>query len=144
RGVEVGGGPGSLLRGRLERRRGMWGIVFALPETVGAALGDGCEFVGGSFFEAVPAGDVHVLCTVLHDWDDEHAAAILRTVRAAASPDGVLLLVEQFRPGSEWLDLLVLTLYAARERDEPAWRELLGSSGWAPAFTEHLIICRPC
>jgi len=142
--VDVGGGNGSLLLGLLERRPGLRGIVFDLPETVVREPGDRCEFVGGSFFEAVPAGDVHVLCTVLHDWDDEHAAAILRTVRAAASPDGVLLLVEQFRPGSEWLDVLVLTLYAARERDEPVWRELLGSAGWAPEFTEHLIVCRPC
>lgn len=142
--VDVGGGNGALLLGLLERRPGVRCIVFDLPETVVGDLDERCTFVGGSFFEAVPAGDVHVLCTVLHDWDDARAAEILRTVRAAASPDGALILVERVQPGGEWLDLLVLALYGGRERDEPAWRELLGSTGWAPEFTEHLIVCRPC
>ena len=142
--VDVGGGNGSLLLGLLDRRPGLRGIVFDLPETVVRDLGGRCTFVGGSFFDAVPAGDVHVLCTTLHDWDDEHAARILRTVREAAAPDGVLLLVERVQPGGEWLDLLVLALYGGRERDERAWRELLASTGWAPEFTEHLIVCRPC
>ena len=142
--VDVGGGNGSLLLGLLERRPGLRGVVFDLPETVMGDLGERCTFVRGSFFEQVPGGDVHVLCTVLHDWDDERAAAILRTVRAAASPDGLLLLVERVQPGGAWLDLLVLALYGGRERDEPAWRELLGATGWSQEFTEHLIVCRPC
>ena len=37
------------------------------------ALGDRIEFVEGSFFESVPPGDVYVLSTILHDWDDESA-----------------------------------------------------------------------
>jgi O-methyltransferase domain len=142
--VDVGGGNGSLLLGLLERRPGLRGIVFDVPETALRDLGDRCTFVGGSFFEQVPAGDVHVLCTVLHDWDDDRAAAILRTVRAAASPESVLLLVERVQPGGEWLDLLVLALYGGRERDEAAWRGLLGAAGWSPELTEHLIVCRPC
>jgi hypothetical protein len=142
--VDVGGGNGSLLLGLVGRRPGLRGIVFDVPETVVGDLGDRCTFVGGSFFDEVPAGDVHVLCTVLHDWDDEQAAAILRTVRAAAAPDGVLLLVERVQPGGEWLDVLVLALYGGRERNEAAWRELLGASCWSPRFTEHLIVCRPC
>ena len=40
----------------------------------------------GSFFERVPEGDVYVLSTILHDWDDESATAILQTIRAAAPP----------------------------------------------------------
>ena len=44
----------------------------------------GIEFVEGSFFERVPTGDIYVLGTVLHDWPDDDAAAILRTIRAHA------------------------------------------------------------
>ena len=33
---------------------------------------------------ACPTGDAYVLSAILHDWDDEGAAAILRTIRAAA------------------------------------------------------------
>ena len=73
--VDVGGGNGSLLVELLRRQPGLRGIVFDLPETVRdeEALGDRIEFVEGSFFESVPPGDVYVLSTILHDWDDEQA-----------------------------------------------------------------------
>ena len=41
------------------------------PFATRRALGDRIEFVAGSFFESVPPGDVYVLSTILHDWDDE-------------------------------------------------------------------------
>ncbi len=92
--VDVGGGNGSLLVALLALKPGLRGIVFDLPETVRdeASLGERIEFVAGSFFERVPPGDVYVLGTILHDWPDEQAAAILRTIRAAA-PDHARLLV---------------------------------------------------
>src|SRR6266511_5814693 len=106
-------------------------------------------FIAGSFFEAVPPADVYILGTILHDWDDEHATKILRTIRAAASDDSRLLLLEGVvRPGNEpdgakWLDLLMLTLFAGRERDEAQWRELLERGGWrAERFGEGLIEAR--
>jgi hypothetical protein len=46
--------------------------------------------------------------------------------------------------GGKWLDLLLLVLYASRERTEAQWRTLLGATGWAPEFTDHLIVARPC
>ena len=40
--------------------------------------------VGGSFFDEVPRGaDAYLLKHVIHDWNDEHAAAILRNVPRA-------------------------------------------------------------
>jgi len=136
--VDVGGGNGSLLVALLGLHPGLRGIVFDLPETVRdeAALGDRIEFVAGSFFERVPPGDVHVLCTILHDWDDESAAAILRTIHAAAAPGGRLVLLEGVVPegnapdGPKWLDLLMLTLFAGRERNEEQWRALLADTGF--------------
>ena len=92
--VDVGGGNGSLLVELLRRRPGLRGIVFDLPETMRdeTALGDRIEFVAGSFFERVPPGDVYVLSTILHDWDDERAgrscarsAPLRRTTRACSS-----------------------------------------------------------
>ena len=53
-------------------------------------VGDRCTFVEGSFFESLPAADVYVLSTVLHDWGDEAATRILRTIRAHAPPGGAL------------------------------------------------------
>jgi O-methyltransferase domain len=138
--VDVGGGDGSLLRALLERRPRLRGIVFDLPETVRdeSSFGDRCTFVAGSFFDVVPAGDVFVLSTVLHDWDDASALRILQTVRAAAGETARLVLLEGvIEPGNDpdgakWLDLLMLTLFAGRERTERQWRRLLADAGFEP------------
>jgi O-methyltransferase/methyltransferase family protein len=150
--VDVGGGNGSLLVHLLSRRPGLRGIVFDLPETVRdeEALGDRIEFVEGSFFETVPPGDVYVLSTILHDWDDERALAILRTIRAAVGPESRLILLEAVVPagnepgGSKWLDLLMLALFAGRERDEAQWRALLEDGGFEPVSIEDGLIQARC
>ncbi len=136
--VDVGGGNGSFLLALLDRHPAMSGTVFDLPETVRdeAAFGDRCTFVEGSFFESVPEGDVHLLTTILHDWDDESARRILAAVRASAG-ERLLVVDSIIGPGNEaagakWLDLLMLALFAGRERTEPQWRELLASAGWEP------------
>jgi O-methyltransferase domain len=150
--VDVGGGNGSLLVALLGLQPGLRGIVFDLPETVRgeAALGDRIEFVEGSFFERVPEGDVYILSTILHDWDDEPAAAILRTIRAAAPPEARLLILDAAVPpgnepgGGKWLDLLMLTVAGGKERTEAQWRELLDAGGFEPVrFHEALIEAVP-
>ena len=150
--VDVGGGNGSLLVGLLRRQPGLRGIVFDLPETVRDenALGEGIEFVEGSFFESVPEGDVYILSTILHDWDDEPATAILRTIHTSAQPDARLLLLEAVVPagnepgGAKWLDLLMLALFAGRERDEAQWRSLLEAGGFEPTSIEDGLIQARC
>ena len=149
--VDVGGGNGSLLAALLDRHPGMRGIVFDLPETVRdeKAFGDRCTFVAGSFFEAVPAGDAFILSTILHNWDDASALRILRTVRAAAGETTRLILLEGvIEPGNDpdgakWLDLLMLALFAGRERTEERWRTLLLDAGFQPVrFSRGLIEAR--
>jgi O-methyltransferase domain/Dimerisation domain len=150
--VDVGGGNGSLLTELLRRKPGLRGIVFDLPETNRdeAALGERIRFVEGSFFDAVPRGDVYVLSTILHDWDDERSSAILRTIRAVAPQNARMLVLETVVPpgnereGAKWLDLLMLALFAGRERDEKQWRALLEGAGFDPVNIEDgLIEARP-
>lgn len=148
--VDIGGGNGSLLMALLERHPQMHGIVFDLPETVrdAQALGERCAFVEGSFFESVPHGDSHLLSTILHDWDDASARRILETIRAAAG-ERLVVLDSVIEPGNapdgaKWLDLLMLTLAAGRERTEAQWRELLARTGWQPSrFGRGLVEARP-
>jgi O-methyltransferase domain len=144
--VDVGGGNGSLLQALLELHPAMRGIVFDLPATVReeSRLGDRCTFVEGSFFERVPAGDAHVLSTIVHDWGDESALRILRTVHASAG-ERLVLLESVIQPGNEpsgakWLDLLMLVIAAGRERTELEWRALLEASGWEPTRIESGVI----
>jgi hypothetical protein len=142
--ADIGGGNGTLLIELLRRNESLRGIVFDLPEIVAeartriedAGLQNRCEVAAGSFFDGVPAGaDVYILKSILHDWDDERAAAILRSVRAAAG-DGTRVLIGEtaIQPGNEpdeakWLDLLMLVLNRGRERTADEWRALLGRTG---------------
>jgi O-methyltransferase domain len=148
--VDVGGGNGSLLVKLLERHPRMRGIVFDLPETVRdeQALGNRCTFVEGSFFEAVPHGDTHLLSTILHDWDDDSAKRILETVRAATGKR-LIVLDSVIQPGNEpdggkWLDLLMLTLARGRERTAEQWQAMLEDAGWRPTrIAEGVIEAQP-
>lgn len=151
--VDLGGGNGSLLLELAERHPGLRGIVFDLPETVrddDQLARAGIEFEGGSFFERVPSADVYVLGTVLHNWPDDEATSILRTIRAGA-PAGARVLIldlvldpETAAPGVLWFDLLGLALFGARERTVAQWRSLLAAGGLEPvAFHEGLIEAVP-
>lgn len=146
--VDVGGGNGALLRALLERRPELRGIVFDLPETDRdeASFPDRLEFVAGSFFDRVPTGDAYVLSGILHDWSDEAALSILRTIRAAAPDNARLVINESVIPegndpdGAKWLDLLMLVLAAGRERNEAQWRKILGDGGFRPEQVETGLI----
>jgi O-methyltransferase domain/Dimerisation domain len=150
--VDVGGGNGTLLVELLRLKPGLRGIVFDLPETNRdeAALGERIEFVAGSFFERVPAGDAYVLSTILHDWDDERAGAILRTIHRSAPTGARLVVLETVVPpgnepgGAKWLDLLMLALFAGRERAEGQWRALLDGASFDVTSVEDGLIQARC
>jgi O-methyltransferase domain/Dimerisation domain len=135
--VDLGGGNGAVLRALLERHPGLRGIVFDLPETNvdETSLGDRIRFVPGNFFEEAPNGDVYVLSRILHDWDDDRAGAILRTIHDAAPPEAAVLVLDSVLPegndanGAKWLDLLMLVLAGGRERTESQWRALIENAG---------------
>lgn len=150
--VDVGGGNGALLQALLAEVPGIHGFILDLPETDRdeAALGERITFVAGSFFEEVPSGDAYILSGILHDWDDEAATAILRTIHAAAPPEARLLVIDAVVPpgnephGSKWLDLLMLVLAGGRERTEPEWRSLLEGAGFEPIAVEDGLIQATC
>jgi hypothetical protein len=144
--VDVGGGHGSILAAVLAAHPEMRGILFDLPHVVSGAgehfrsagVADRWERVGGSFFDSVPAGgDAYMLATVIHDWDDEAATAILKTCHSAMAPGTKLLLLEQIiPPGNDpdpgkFDDLNMLVLLAGRERTAVEFRVLLESAGFA-------------
>jgi O-methyltransferase len=98
----------------------------------------------------VPPGDVYVLSTILHDWPDERATAILRTIHAASPADARLLVLETVLAGgnephgAKWLDLLMLVLFHGRERDEAQWRELLEKGGFETVRIEDGLVEARC
>jgi O-methyltransferase domain/Dimerisation domain len=148
--VDVGGSGGALLAAILQANPGVHGILFDLPHVVAGAgsvlteagVADRCVVVGGTFFDSVPAGgDAYVLKYVIHDWDDERAAAILERCREAMAPGATLLVVEQVLPEHletgaaarqvTRLDLQMLVLTpGGRERTEAEFRSLLRQTGF--------------
>jgi hypothetical protein len=143
--VDVGGGTGLLLAAVLRRHRHLQGILFDLPHVVrdapsglaAAGVEERCQVVAGDMFDGVPAGgDVYLLSSIVHDWDDEAAVAILRRCREAVPPHGRLLLLEMVVPPgndshpSKLLDLRMLALVKGRERTREEFAEILSASGF--------------
>jgi hypothetical protein len=143
--VDVGGGKGGLLATVLRNNPGSRGTVLDLPhvaesargQAAGYGLGDRLEFVGGSFFDAVPpGGDLYLLKWVLHDWDDAQCVAILKNCRAVMTTPGArLLVIEQVLPptgGSPMgrlVDLNMLVSTGGRERTREEFAALLAEAG---------------
>lgn len=147
--VDVGGGNGALMIGILKANPQLRGIVFEHPRTAESArreiekngLAGRCTAVGGDFFKEVPAkGDAYILKHVIHDWDDEHAVAILKNCRAVMKPDGRLAIVEGVYPSridrssesraaaTDDVNMMVLT--GGRHRSEPEFRSLYEAAGF--------------
>ncbi|MDX3386237.1 methyltransferase [Streptomyces niveiscabiei] len=142
--VDVGGGNGTLLELLLRARPKLRGVLLDRPDVVAGAAGrlrdaglaDRCELAGGDFFASVPAGgDVYVIARCLHNWDDDRATRILRSVRDAAGPGSRLLVVEEVVPEETdpaevaHSDVLMLLL-GGRERTAGAYRRLLAGAGF--------------
>lgn len=142
--VDVGGGTGELLaavlrahpflRGTLLDRENV--LVHARTRFAGTDEGARCELVAGDFFRCVPeGGDTYLLSWILHDWDDEPAAAILRNIRRAMADDGRVLVIESVLPPgdephfSRFGDIVMLVALGGRERTEAEYGALFRSAG---------------
>lgn len=146
--VDVGGGYGEMLAAILLAYPAMQGVLFdqahamdgARQHLARAGVIDRCELVPGDFFESVPGGaDAYLLKTVIHDWNDEQSALILRNCRTAMAPRSKLMLVEQVMPERMTAspahlraavhDLNMLVMLGGRERTASEFRNLLAAVG---------------
>jgi predicted O-methyltransferase YrrM len=162
--MDVGGGHGALLALLLDQNPQLRGVLFERESVVAGARQTFAEFgvagrvqvIEGDFFATVPHGaDVTLLCAVIHDWDDEHAASILRGVVKALPADGCVLIVENVIPdGNEahpgkLIDLEMLLMTGGRERTHREFEALLASAGLrierviATAVSVSIIEARP-
>jgi O-methyltransferase domain/Dimerisation domain len=147
--VDVGGGNGALLAGILTANPALTGVLFDLPQVVDRAitpmhalgLAGRCEIVGGDFFEMAPAGgNAYLLKHVIHDWNDDRAAAILRACRRAMGAEAKLLIIECVYPprvdqsdesrGATANDVNMLVCTGGRQRSEEEFRALYEAAGF--------------
>jgi hypothetical protein len=123
----------------------MRGILFDLPHVVAGAaavidaagVNDRCTTQSGDFFKDVPDGDAYIMKHIIHDWDDERAAQILRNIRRhlAGKKNGRVILVETvLQQGNQpdlgkLIDLEMLMMPGGRERSAAEFGALFKAAG---------------
>jgi hypothetical protein len=142
--VDVGGGQGALAAALLRAHPQLRAVIFdrsgPTPDTqrlfaLADIAGRG-EFVQGDFFARVPeGGDLYLLKSVLHNWDDTAAGVILCKCREAMPKHARLLVAERVIPQgnvpseSKLFDINMLVNVGGRERSEDEYACLLQSAG---------------
>jgi orsellinic acid C2-O-methyltransferase len=146
--VDVGGGNGVLLSTILaaipeaegsvfDTRVGVEGARRRLKE---AGVSQRCRIVAGDFFKEVPeGGDAYILKSILHDWDDDQAVAILKNCRRAMAAESTLVVLERALPESiersaahreiVMMDVHMLVMTGGRERTAAEYAELFAAAG---------------
>ena len=142
--VDVGGSEGMMLAAALKSAPSARGVLFDLPEVIerGRAavaaygLGARLETVAGDFLKEVPVdGDLYIVKSIVHDWDDEKSAALLENVRRAARPDAKVIIIEMIVPPTispspvHLMDLNMLVMLDGRERTADQMAALVTRAG---------------
>jgi len=146
--VDVGGGNGALLAAVLKANPTIKGVLVDLAAGLAGAdelmqsmgVAGRTTLTEGSFFESVPAGgDLYMLKSIVHDWDDEHALQILKTCREAMAPSARIVLLERILPDrvdstqrgldAVMSDLQMMVILGGRERTAEEYGAQFESAG---------------
>jgi predicted methyltransferase len=158
--VDLGGGQGIFLAAILRHTKGPAGVVYDLPAAVEGSgkviqennLEGRLEARTGDFFESVPEeGDLYMMKSVLHDWNDKEALEILRNVHRAMKLHARFLVIESIvEPGNrpspgKMTDMLMMAAAGGKERTRDEYRELMEAAGFRirkiyPTVSPHSII----
>jgi hypothetical protein len=143
--VDVAGGHGEVLMTVLRANPQMRGVLFDIEHVIAGAklriaaagLSQRIETATGDFFENVPAGDGYIMKHIIHDWDDERAATILKNIRRSITGTGgrLILLETVLQPGNQpdlgkLIDLEMMVMPGGRERSAEEFRALLAKGGF--------------
>jgi len=143
--IDIGGGEGLFLVNILDRVKKSCGVVFDLPGALlktsdmidSHSLSGRMKQVAGDFFQSVPGGgDLYILKSVLHDWDDESSLKILRNVHKVMDRESSLLVIEVVLDEGNQLsfgkmtDILMLAAAGGKERTHAQWNKLLKEAGF--------------
>lgn len=143
--VDVGGGQGALLAAILKAYPQAYGVLFDQGSVIDharnvidyAGVADRCAMMPGNFFEAVPeGGDIYVLKSILHDWDDRQSITILKNCREVMRRGSRVLVIERVVPeGNEaseakLFDINMLVVTGGLERTESEYQKIFEAAGF--------------
>ncbi|MCD7446510.1 hypothetical protein HAX54_009191 [Datura stramonium] len=148
--VDVGGGTGIVSIAIARAFPNIKCTVLDLPHVIGDLKGSGnLEFVGGDMFDKIPHANAILLKCVLHDWRDDDCVKILKKCKESIpsrEKGGKVIIIdtvlEDPKQSNELvraqhnMDMLMMVLYAAKERTKKEWEKLFTEAG----FTECKII----
>jgi 2,7-dihydroxy-5-methyl-1-naphthoate 7-O-methyltransferase len=157
--VDVGGGTGALLAEVLRAHPHLHGTLVDQPGAISrsgevfaaAGVADRVTTVAQSFFDPLPPGrDLYLLKSVLSDWPDPEAAAILRRCAEAARPGGRVAMVNGVTPAATAApELLMLVLVGGQDRTLGEFAALAETAGLTVTATgahpggRFLVECHP-
>jgi hypothetical protein len=141
--VDVGGGAGLLLAKLLQAHPAMNGTLVDLPAMTSlaeatfeaAGLAHRAAAVEGNIFDSLPAGgQLYLLASILHDWNDQDAVTILRRCAQAAGAGRRILVVDRIRDHgnaltSTFMNLLMLVFLGGKERTIAEFAKLGEAAG---------------
>ena len=142
--IDIAGGQGVLLTEILKVHSHSQAVLFELPSVIEAASNNldpallaRVELKSGDFFKSVPeGGDIYILKNILHDWEDERAVLILKSIKQAMSKTAKVLVIEGVVPKgnspspTKMMDITMLVATGGRERTEKEHRALLHAGGF--------------
>lgn len=147
--ADLGGGGGALIAAVLEAFPNVQGVLVDRPESIlqaasrfeSAELSGRCSLVAADLTKEVPPGAIiYMLKHVLHGYNDEAAAKILRHCRSVLPAEGRVLVIEFVLPEVVdhadrdleqrlMSDLNMLAVTGGKERSATEWKLLLASAG---------------
>eukprot|EP00743_Colponemidia_sp_Colp-15_P006346 GILK01006830.1.p1 GENE.GILK01006830.1~~GILK01006830.1.p1 ORF type:complete len:401 (+),score=59.38 GILK01006830.1:46-1248(+) len=149
--LDIGGSMGLVLASMMYKHTQVRGVLFDLPEVIEGAkkawpvehspLLPRVELVAGSMFEATPAGqdgDLFIMKTILHDWNDESCVSILKQLYTSMrGKQTTLILIEIVIGEPERLldkvssDVHMMSMFpGGKERTTKQWSELFDRAGF--------------
>ena len=147
--ADLGGGGGALIAAVLEAFPHVQGMLVDRPESndraasrfASVGLAGRCRLVAADLAKEVPPGPaVYMLKHVLHGYDDDTAAEILRHCRSVLPEEGRVLVIEFLLPDVVdhadpalekrlMSDLNMMAVTGGKERSATEWKHLLASAG---------------
>lgn len=139
--LDVGGAEGRLLRMIKEKtpkvKATLFDQSFVIDQARTADKENQLEFVSGNFFEKIePVSDCVILKYILHNWNDQDCITILKNCRKSLKPGGKLLIMEMLindkdpQVFEKSLDIVLLTVWGAKERTKEEFEDLLTSTSF--------------
>jgi hypothetical protein len=141
--IDVGGGKGGLIAAILSCRTNLRGVLLDQPHVLAGAeellreagVANRCRVEPGDFFSTIPrCGDIYLLKSILHNWNDEAAVTILKNCRQAMTSNARIVLVESLvdpaKPSPDCIDIHMLVIHGGKQRTSVEFEALFDTSGF--------------